>query len=105
MNNYMNEILAEMAKYNIAPATNPRFTIDGAINRYRVTGDKPGTKNGWCIIHLSHLSNTRWVVWAIFGSWKLGISHKWSSKNEKLNNYDHTKIKKEITIARMQVKK
>ena len=44
---------------------------DGRVHRYRVTGDKPGSANGWLIAH----GGPDPVV--IFGSWKTGEQHTW----------------------------
>lgn len=44
---------------------------DGRVHRYRVTGDKPGSANGWYVAH----SGPDPVV--IFGSWKTGEQHTW----------------------------
>lgn len=44
---------------------------DGRVHRYRVTGDKPGSRNGWYVAH----GGPDPVV--IFGSWKTGEQHTW----------------------------
>ena len=44
---------------------------DGRVHRYRVTGDKPGSVNGWYVAH----GGPDPVV--IFGSWKTGEQHTW----------------------------
>lgn len=47
---------------------------DGTIHRFRVPGDKPGTLNGWYVLHLDGIAS------GAFGSWKAGSSHTWSSR-------------------------
>lgn len=47
---------------------------DGAIHRFRVPGDKPGSLNGWYVLHLDGIAS------GAFGSWKAGDSHTWSSR-------------------------
>jgi putative DNA primase/helicase len=48
---------------------------DGMLHRFSVTGDKPGSGNGWYIMHGDKPQA------GAFGSWKTGASHKWSAKN------------------------
>lgn len=47
---------------------------DGTIHRFRVPGDKPGTLNGWYVLHLDGIAS------GAFGSWKAGGSNTWSSR-------------------------
>lgn len=47
---------------------------DGTIHRFRVPGDKPGTLNGWYVLHLDGIAS------GAFGSWKAGGSSTWSSR-------------------------
>lgn len=42
---------------------------DGRIHRYRVDGDKPGSANGWYVLHLLPIPS------AAFGSWRTGETH------------------------------
>lgn len=44
---------------------------DGKLTRYRVEGDKAGSKNGWAVFY-SHPAPA-----GAFGSWKTGESHTW----------------------------
>ncbi|WP_278446839.1 toprim domain-containing protein [Stutzerimonas kunmingensis] len=47
---------------------------DGTIHRLRVPDDKPGTLNGWYVLHLDGIAS------GAFGSWKAGGSSTWSSR-------------------------
>ena len=47
---------------------------DGSIHRFRVLGDKPGTLNGWYLLFADGIAS------GCFGSWKVGTSHTWSSR-------------------------
>lgn len=47
---------------------------DGTIHRFRVPDDKPGTLNGWYVLHLDGIAS------GAFGSWKAGGSNTWSSR-------------------------
>jgi len=44
---------------------------DGSLHRYRVADDKPGSLNGWYVLHLDGLP------FGAFGSWKTGQSLSW----------------------------
>lgn len=48
---------------------------DGALHRYRVTGDKSGSQNGWYVLHLDD------KPFGAFGSWKTGQSLTWAPEN------------------------
>ena len=44
---------------------------DGRVHRFRVTGDKAGSRNGWAVLHDGA------EPFGAFGSWKTGESHTW----------------------------
>ena len=46
---------------------------DGRLHRYRVEGDKAGSKNGWYVLHLDD------KPFGAFGSWKSGRSETWTA--------------------------
>lgn len=46
---------------------------DGRLVRFRVMGDKAGSKNGWAVLH--HYP----IQAGAFGSWKTGESHTWQA--------------------------
>lgn len=47
---------------------------DGAIHRFRVPGDRPGTLNGWYVLFLDGIAS------GAFGSWRASGSQSWSSR-------------------------
>jgi len=49
---------------------------DGNLHRFRVEGDKNGSKNGWYTLHLDGLPS------GAFGSWKTGQSETWCMKSK-----------------------
>ena len=59
-----------MRSAGLAPV---KFTplADGRIHRFRIEGDKAGSKNGWCVLYDAH---------GAFGSWKTGESHAWRAE-------------------------
>lgn len=48
---------------------------DGRLHRYRVDGDKAGSKNGWYVLHLDD------KPFGAFGSWKTGQSETWTTNS------------------------
>jgi putative DNA primase/helicase len=47
---------------------------EGQLQRFRVKGDKAGSRNGWAVYHHSPLPA------GAFGSWRTGESHTWRTK-------------------------
>lgn len=64
-------MLDAMHAAGLAPAKDIDLRDDGRLTRYRVQGDKPGSRNGWAVQH-SHPIGA-----GAFGSWKTGESHTW----------------------------
>ena len=52
----------------------PAIIPDGVLHRHHIEGDRPGTLNGWHVLHLDG------VPAGAFGSWKTGESVSWSSR-------------------------
>jgi len=50
---------------------------DGRIHRYRVMNDKPGSTNGWYVLHAGI------IAIGAFGSWKTSESHTWHETTSK----------------------
>ena len=53
------------------------LVADGQLHRYRVEGDKAGSKNGWIVLDLAQPSH------GAFGSWKTGQSNTWRPEAQK----------------------
>jgi putative DNA primase/helicase len=56
-------------------ATNDEIMGDGELHRCHIEGDRPGTRNGWYVLHLDG------VPAGSFGSWKLGETRTWCAKS------------------------
>ncbi|MBI2801864.1 MAG: hypothetical protein HYX63_16575 [Gammaproteobacteria bacterium] len=67
--NWLHDLLGETAARGLAPANG--VTTDGLLHRFRVDGDKPGSRNGWYVVHADDHPT------AVFGSWKTGAQHTW----------------------------
>lgn len=66
-----------MAAAGLAPAKALDLHPDGKIHRYRVTGDKGGSANGWYVLHDGP------IAFGAFGSWKTSESHTWREATTK----------------------
>ena len=59
----------QMARYGLELKSG--VIDDGEIHRFHVAGDKPGTKNGWYVMHTHRIS------FGAFGSWRTGYCASW----------------------------
>lgn len=68
---------------------------DGALHRYRVTGDKSGSQNGWYVLHLDD------KPFGAFGSWKTGQSLTWTpEKPETMTPLERAALAKRVAEAK-----
>lgn len=49
----------------------------GRVNRFRIEGDRAGSKNGWAVLFDDGLPA------GSFGNWKTGEVHKWCAKSDR----------------------
>lgn len=68
---------------------------DGAIHRFRVPDDKPGSLNGWYVLYLDGIAS------GAFGSWKAGGASTWSSR-EPADHREAEQVRQRIEQARQQ---
>jgi putative DNA primase/helicase len=68
---------------------------DGAIHRFRVPDDKPGSLNGWYVLYLDGIAS------GAFGSWKSGGASTWSSR-EPADHREAEQVRQRIEQARHQ---
>lgn len=54
--------------------TDDPIIADGKLHRFHVTGDTPGSRNGWYVLHANGIPA------GTLGSWKQGVTHSWCSK-------------------------
>ena len=69
------EMLAAMCDAGVAPAGNECLVADGKLHRFRVEGDKRGTKNGWFVLFADENPV------GVFGTWRTGEKHVWRANN------------------------
>lgn len=68
---------------------------EGRLVRFRVEGDKPGSRNGWAIMHREP------VPAGAFGSWRTGEQHAWRVKsNESLTPAQSAELRSKFAEAR-----
>ena len=73
----MIELVFRQAMIDAGLAPDDDVLADGHMHRFRVEGDKPGSKNGWYVLFGDGLPS------GAFGSWKHGISQKWCAKSSR----------------------
>lgn len=71
---------------------------DGQIHRVHITGDNPGTENGWYKLHLDGKPA------GAFGSWKTGAKHTWTSDTGTglMSEAEHAALKARIEAAKAE---
>jgi putative DNA primase/helicase len=69
------DFLDALCQAGLAPAKTLELD-EGRLERFRVDGDKAGSKNGWAVYH------ERPAPFGAFGSWRTGESHTWRAELE-----------------------
>ena len=69
--NAVTGLLDALRAAGVNPIDPGEIVADGTLRRFRADGDKPGTRNGWAVLHQDHGAG---------GSWKSGITCTWSEK-------------------------
>ena len=64
-------LIDAMRGAGLAPVNDLNLNGDGKLTRYRIEGDKPGSKNGWVVFYTAPMAG------GAFGSWKTGETHTW----------------------------
>ena len=72
-----NTIQAAMADAGLHPHKPIDIAANGKVVRFRLEGDKAGSKNGWAVL------NSGDGFFGAFGSWKSGASHTWHETTAK----------------------
>ncbi len=75
-------MLADMHAAGLSPADSRLVLVpDGRIHRYRIAGDKPGSLNGWYVLHGGPIPH------GAFGSWRTGETHPWRDAEARKINW------------------
>lgn len=84
-----------MAAAGLQPHKPLDLQANGKIHRYRVTGDKSGSVNGWAVL------NDGPELFGGFGSWKTGESHTWREATTKpLTVAERAEIQRHTQVMR-----
>lgn len=85
------EFVEAMQRVGLAMHCPSDLLVDGRLHRYRVLGDKSGSKNGWLVLDLSPPAH------GAFGSWKTGQTHTWQATQQN----DMTPAARQVLTRRM----
>lgn len=90
-----NTIQDAMASAGLQPYKPLELIADGRILRFRLAGDKSGSRNGWAVLHDGPL------LFGAFGSWKTGEQHAWREATAKpLTAADRADIRRRTQAMR-----
>ncbi|MBS0338693.1 MAG: toprim domain-containing protein [Proteobacteria bacterium] len=88
-----NEFLNAIAAAGLAPVKALELP-EGRIVRFRVEGDKAGSRNGWAILHRHPIPA------GAFGSWKTGEQHTWrATTNETATPAERAELQRKLQAA------
>lgn len=90
------QFIDAMRAAGIVPANHENIVGDGAIHRFHVEGDKPGSRNGWCILHLDGIPA------GAFGTWKEGACGTWRAGSGPMTPADRARFDAQIETAKRQ---
>jgi putative DNA primase/helicase len=95
MNDPRIEFFNDLRSAGVAPASPSALVADGVLHRHRIEGDKPGSLNGWHVLHLDAPAS------GAGGSWKTGQRVGWCAKRQSaLTASEHAEIARRITEDR-----
>ena len=69
---------------------------DGQLHRFHVEGDKPGTRNGYYVLHLDGRAA------GIFGSWKTGLRSTWAADGKRMSDTEREAFALLIEAAKIK---
>ena len=95
MNDPHIEFFNALQSGGVGPANPSALVADGLLHRHRIEGDKPGSLNGWHVLHLDSPAS------GAGGSWKAAHSVKWCSKRlSALTASERAELSRRITEDR-----
>lgn len=69
---------------------------DGQLHRFHVQRDKPGTRNGYFVLHLDGRPA------GMFGNWKTGLRSTWAADGKRMSEAEREAFSKLIEAARLK---
>ena len=91
------QFMQAIAAAGLSPSDDLNLTGDGKLQRYRIEGDKAGSRNGWAVLH-SHP-----IMAGAYGSWKTGESHTWCEKRSDKPPTQNERVQLQRQMTEMQV--
>ena len=86
--------LEAMAAAGIVPVGG--IDLGERLLRFRVTGDRPGSENGWAVFHADPPAS------GAFGNWKTGIRQTWCAKNrDTLTTAERDTLRRRVEVDRV----
>ena len=87
--NVLSEFRSAMREAGI-PTLDDIFA-DGQLQRFHVEGDKPGSRNGWYVLHDDYPPA------GAFGSWRTGVEQKWCLQAEgAMSEAEHEQFRQKV---------
>lgn len=84
-----------LLKHDLCPKEG--IIADGEIHRFHVDRDKPGSRNGWYVLHQGRISA------GAFGSWRSGVWGNWCCRNTRnMSRAEQWEYKKQVQVLRQQ---
>lgn len=94
MNDISSEFFDFMCSSGVEPHSSRTPIADGRIHRFRVSGDKSGSKNGWYVLYADG------VAAGACGSWKTGVRSDWRANGtNELSDLEREKINDSVREA------
>ncbi|MCB1506869.1 MAG: toprim domain-containing protein [Hyphomicrobiaceae bacterium] len=87
---------AAMRDAGIAPPD--VIEADGQLHRFRVEGDKAGSRNGWYSLHLDGRAA------GVFGSWRSGARSKWAADGKRMSSAEREAFSRLIEAAKLKAR-
>lgn len=69
---------------------------DGQLHRFKVDGDKAGSKNGYYVLHADGRAA------GMFGSWKTGLRSTWAADGKRMSQSERDDFAKLIEAAKLK---
>ncbi|WP_031568695.1 toprim domain-containing protein [Acidithiobacillus thiooxidans] len=74
MDDHRTEFFNDLQFGGVGPASPSALVADGLLHRHRIEGDKPGSLNGWHVLHLDSPAS------GAAGNWRTGARLTWCGK-------------------------
>ncbi|MDO9278562.1 MAG: hypothetical protein Q7U05_08390 [Polaromonas sp.] len=94
---HTDQFMQAIASAGLTPSDDLSLNGDGKLQRYRIEGDKAGSRNGWAVLH-SHP-----MMAGAYGSWKTGESHTWRENRSDKPSTPEERVQLQRQMTEIQV--